>query len=187
MKPDPVELTSTLPADTCQVIKPNPAWSDFDSRCDSRSLMLDRYAQPQLKEENRKEFFRNVIRREPLTQRCKSWGALLPKLALSGSILYAQLQSRLMVNVAGGVMENAGLCLDRFGMPYIPGSAVKGCARRMAIRQLLEMREAGTAASELAPLLADIALVFGWGQLDRADEAECPVSDFAWALGGQET
>lgn len=27
-------------------------------------------------------------------------------------------------------MENAGLSLDRYGLPHIPGSAVKGCARR---------------------------------------------------------
>jgi CRISPR-associated protein Cmr6 len=187
--PEAVQLTSTLPADTVQVIKPKPAWSDFDNCCDSRSLMLDRYAQPQLKEGGRKAFFENAIRRKALTQRCKSWDALLPKLAAGGSILYAQVQSRLLVNIAGGVMENAGLCLDRFGMPYIPGSAVKGCARRMAIQRLLEAREkGGPVVSELAKLLADIVLVFGAGELDWSDEKtdENPVSDFAWALGAQD-
>jgi CRISPR/Cas system CMR subunit Cmr6 (Cas7 group RAMP superfamily) len=48
-----------------------------------------------------------------------------------------------MVNMAGGVMENAGLCLDRFGLPYIPGSAVKGCARRTALAALREWCETG--------------------------------------------
>jgi len=43
------------------------------------------------------------------------------------------LQSRLIVNQAGGVLENAGLCIHRhFGYPYIPGSAVKGTARHAA-------------------------------------------------------
>ena len=68
-------------------------------------------------------------------------------------------------DMAGGVMENAGLCLDRFGMPYIPGNGVKGCARRMAIQELLEAR-AKASDDELAKLLADIALVFGWGEED---------------------
>ncbi len=45
----------------------------------------------------------------------------------------AKLGSRLIVNSAGGVLENAGLCLHRnFGYPIIPGSAVKGIARHAA-------------------------------------------------------
>ena len=85
----------------------------------------------------------------------------------SEELLYAQLQSRLMVNMAGGVMENAGLLLDRFsGLPVIPGSAVKGCARRMAIEDLRHAAEDKNPAGELAALLADIARVFGWGEQD---------------------
>ena len=49
------------------------------------------------------------------------------------AVLVMQLQYRLIVNQAGGVLENAGLCLHRhFGFPYIPGSAVKGAARHAA-------------------------------------------------------
>lgn len=45
----------------------------------------------------------------------------------------ARLGARLIVNSAGGVLENAGLCLHRnFGFPFIPGSAVKGIARHAA-------------------------------------------------------
>jgi CRISPR type III-B/RAMP module RAMP protein Cmr6 len=45
----------------------------------------------------------------------------------------ATLGGRLIINQAGGIMENAGLCLHRhFGDPYIPGSAVKGIARHAA-------------------------------------------------------
>lgn len=55
----------------------------------------------------------------------------------------ATLKSRLMVDMAGTVIENAGLCLDRhFGMPYIPGSALKGLALRGA-------RVAGTPDAEI--------------------------------------
>ena len=45
----------------------------------------------------------------------------------------ARLEARMIVNQAGGVLENAGLCLHRhFGYPFIPGSAVKGIARHAA-------------------------------------------------------
>ena len=115
------------------------------------------------------------------------------------NILHAQLQSRLMVNMAGGVMENAGLCLDRFGLPYIPGSAVKGCARRAALAALHEWCEAGGkpehkptgADNPLAPccaafttpaeMLAAIARVFGWCEQDWSDRRD--QSDFLWACG----
>ena len=86
-------------------------------------------------------------------------------------------------------MENAGLCLDRFGLPYIPGSAIKGCARRMATQLLLETE--GAEAKTL--LLVSIALVFGWGDTDwkggwkikrrnGQDEKTEPRSDFWWAM-----
>jgi CRISPR-associated protein Cmr6 len=115
-----------------------------------------------------------------------------------GKLIFAQLQSRLMVNMAGGVMENAGLCIDRFGLPYIPGSAAKACARRMALAALREWCEAGgrpehkpsgddnpcTRAVALfatpTEMLACIARVFGWVGLDWEGD-----SDFAWAEDGQ--
>ena len=131
--------------------------------CHSRSLMLDRLANPALDKDDRRDFFLNAFKKPPVRDRLAAWQSFLSSAAgLSAeAILFAQLQSRLMVNMAGGVMENAGLCLDRFGVPYIPGSAVKGCARRMAIQNLLEAREAKELADELGRLLADIALVFG--------------------------
>src|SRR2546426_923971 len=113
--------------------------------CESRSLLFDRYANPQLKEGDRSAFFTAVARRPARTEKTTAWRVLLnDAFHLSpDQILFAQIQSRFMVNMAGGVMENAGLCLDRFGMPYIPGTAVKGCARRMSIQELVEAREAG--------------------------------------------
>jgi CRISPR type III-B/RAMP module RAMP protein Cmr6 len=106
-----------------------------------------------------------------------------------------------MVNMAGGVRVNAGLCLDRFGLPYLPGSAVKGSARRLALAALHEWMETGVRPSEEdnlftpacnpfstpADMLAEIALVFGWGEEDwdlrnRSKEGRLK-SDLVYAVG----
>lgn len=105
--------------------------------------------------------------------------------------LYARLCSRMMLDMSGGVMENANVCLDRYGIPYIPGSAVKGCARRAALAALREwsqtdQKPAGddNAFSESCQpfqtsekMLEAIARIFGWGDMDWR-----PTSDFAWAM-----
>jgi len=58
----------------------------------------------------------------------------IPPFAPPGAVtLEAKLESRLIVNQSGGILENAGICLHpHFGSPYIPGSAVKGVARHAA-------------------------------------------------------
>lgn len=106
------------------------------------------------------------------------------------SLLFAQLQSRLMLHMAGGVLENAGLRLDRLsGLPVIPGSAVKGCARRMALAALRDW-ESGCPLAETAnafapacskfetpeEMVAVIARVFGWVEQDWREDG-----DFFWA------
>jgi CRISPR/Cas system CMR subunit Cmr6 (Cas7 group RAMP superfamily) len=98
-----------------------------------------------------------------------------------------------MVNMAGGVMENAGLCLDRFGLPFIAGSAVKGCARRMAIQRLVEAEtpEGEDKSAKKADLLFQIALIFGWtdtewkdGRKPKKDGSPGELySDFEYACG----
>ena len=51
-----------------------------------------------------------------------------------GISIVAKLEGRMAINLAEGLIENAGICLDRlFGLPYIPGSAVKGIARHAAL------------------------------------------------------
>lgn len=175
-----------MPRDTREALGNDAA------RCESRSLLFDRFADPCAKDSGnqtpRKDWFRRIARLRTHPQKCEAWNHWLRDASLrlkTEDILFAQLQSRLMVNMAGGVMENAGLCLDRFGLPYIPGSAVKGCARRMAIQNFLEAREANEPNDKLARLLADMALVFGWGDQDwkggrRMGEF---ISDFEFACG----
>jgi CRISPR type III-B/RAMP module RAMP protein Cmr6 len=87
----------------------------------------------------------------------------------TASATVQQLQSRLIVNQAGGVLENAGLCLHRhFGFPTIPGSAVKGAARHHAWLLWQDAREVGddSQASEYA---LKLALTFGFPSGDRTD------------------
>lgn len=84
----------------------------------------------------------------------------------------ATLAARLMVNMAGGIIENAGISLDRLlGLPFIPGSAVKGIARQQALWDIHD------AENNQKEELLKIALVaFGFGSHDIC-------SDFAWAAG----
>jgi|BioPla2DNA2_1021312.scaffolds.fasta_scaffold14145_2 CRISPR-associated protein Cmr6 len=74
-----------------------------------------------------------------------------------------QLQSRLLVNHSGGILENTGLCLHRFfGAPMVPGSSLKGIARRVALDKV---RQAKT-VSEKSSALRQTALAFGWADND---------------------
>lgn len=74
----------------------------------------------------------------------------------------AKLGARLIVNQAGGILENAGICLHRhFGFPMLPGSAVKGIAAHAA---WLEWRQAlmDGDASRAETLALHIAVTFGF-------------------------
>ena len=166
-----------VPRDTKAALHPLPV-----NEC-SRSLYFDRFSRPDLAKDDRKQFFIDGFGTHRSCLRAEGWTAAMH--LKPAEILYAQLQSRMMVNMAGGVMENAGLCLDRFGLPYIPGSAVKGCARRMAIQILLEARESGEHVDNLSQMLAAIGLVFGWGEQDWGDKQKDGrfISDFAYAIG----
>jgi len=167
-------------------------------QCESRSLLADRFADPTARDNKedkpRKKWFKAMVgKKADLGDRQEvddSW------LRAGGfHMLHARLISRLMVNMSGGVMENAGLLLDRHGIPYIPGSAVKGCARRMALQALhhwvkspgqhRDGEDPGTPCCEgfrsPAEMLATIAAVFGWAGQDWEQG-----SDFVWACGTDE-
>lgn len=165
--------------------------------CESRSLFKDRFADPRANDKDqptRKEWFVSFAAKKADFPGYSEW---LPPTA---KVIYARLMARLMVDLASGVMENANLNLDRYGLPQIPGSAVKGCARRMALQALHDWiaahAEAGSdgrpaADDACAPccdgfanpveMLAAIARIFGWTKDDwKPGNA---TSDFAWACG----
>jgi len=92
-------------------------------------------------------------------------------------ILEATLGSRMMINVAGGVVQNAGIALDRcFGQPFIPGSAVKGITRVQALWEIHEAKN-----DQKLYLLKLAMLLFGYGKLDLNNNG-----DFGWAGGSDE-
>lgn len=77
-------------------------------------------------------------------------------------ITIGQLEGRLAINLADSLIQNAGICLDRlFGLPYIPGSAVKGVCRHAALAELKAAR--GSARRELFDLVLKI---FGCAEND---------------------
>jgi CRISPR-associated protein Cmr6 len=168
-------------------------------KCNSRGLFAVRFANPAAKDDTthtpRKDWFHRLIG-IPAENVCRSeW---LPKNSL---VVRARLMSRMMVDLAGGVMENANLNLDRYGLPRIPGSAVKGCARRMALQALHDW--GGGTDDPTAPcrgdfdspatMLAAIARIFGWVESDwttdknrdkKTKEETTWKSDYAWAVHG---
>jgi CRISPR type III-B/RAMP module RAMP protein Cmr6 len=84
----------------------------------------------------------------------------------------ATLAARMMINMAGGVVENAGISLDRLlGLPFIPGSAAKGIARQQALWDIHDSN-----AEEKERLLQIALLAFGFGSHDVS-------GDFQWAGG----
>jgi len=172
--------------------------------CDSRSLRLTRYANPEPGKQRKTVLDEIVSPRgkapEAVTKIWNHWIESLNSKQLT--ILYARLEARLLINMGGSVMENAGLNLDRYGNVYIPGSAIKACARRAAIAALRQWSETGTqpeagSGDALARVAAGfesresffeaIVRTFGYTDVDwkcyDPNPAGGPKSDLAWACG----
>lgn len=87
--------------------------------------------------------------------------------------LTASLGGRLAINLAGGVIDNAGISLDRcFGLPLIPGIAVKGITRAWALWDIREEADETVKRAKLQKAL----LIFGCGAQELRGEGV-----FAWA------
>lgn len=167
-------------------------------RVESRSLFMDRFGKPEAVQKDRSDWFKIAALKAPYLDsvQARSAWCLQTTKDFGGAAVYAQLLSRLMVNMAGGVMENAGLCIDRFGIPYIPGSTVKGCARKAALAVLREWSETrikpeaadNLFARAVQPFesrqhyLAQVARIFGWSsscwRIPRGNQG---LEDFAWS------
>ena len=79
------------------------------------------------------------------------------------AVVYGELQGRLIVNLSDSLVQNAGICLDRnTGLPYIPGSAVKGVARHAALARLRKGEWS----------IGEFMRVFGSSDVDFGDKGE---------------
>lgn len=98
--------------------------------------------------------------------KCQETNGAAPQLDLPArtECVWGELRSRLAVNLAGGILENANICLHpHFGYPYLPGSAVKGLARHAAWCKWNEAK--GQLKKDLAKR---IATVFGYPTGDKS-------------------
>lgn len=114
--------------------------------CDSMSLRLEKFVR--IGDNTKKDEIQAVV------GKCAGRIAVVkPKGAISFT---AKLGGRLIINQAGGVLENAGLCIHpHYNAPYIPGSAVKGCARHAAWQSWDETQDGDSkikAAKEVAEI-----------------------------------
>jgi CRISPR type III-B/RAMP module RAMP protein Cmr6 len=83
--------------------------------------------------------------------------------------LVAQLEARMAINLSDSLIQNAGICLDRlFGLPYIPGSAVKGVCRHAALE---ELKDAATEEDRRQAFWL-FQKVFGTSEVDFAANAK---------------
>ncbi len=91
------------------------------------------------------------------------------------------LAGRLLINMAGGVQENAGMALDRcFGLPFIPGSAVKGVTRHTALWDIRNTADPPEKQRKLRLAL------FAFGFIgDNIRGGQKKAGDFVWAAGSE--
>jgi len=127
-------------------------------KCESASLRLEKYVR--IGGNTKKEEIDAVVSKPQ--QKVPSF---IPKGAVSFT---AKLAGRLIINQAGGVLENAGLCLHpHFNAPYIPGSALKGVARHAAWEAWNSEKDDGKKLF----LAREIADIFGYPTLDAGLDA----------------
>src|SRR6266581_674937 len=97
-------------------------------RCKNPALFASKFpdlAKDEADKESKKRSLERLIKLPSDEQGRKARLTFFKSLGVCGfpcATFTADLRGRLIVNQAGGVLENAGLCLDRhFGIPYIPG------------------------------------------------------------------
>ncbi len=138
---------------------------DSFPKCESPSLRFGKYVKfydKSVKDGKQREITAAVRLHNNGGFRCPVFnppGAVTP--------LVATLRSRLIINQAGGILENAGISIHpHFGAPFLPGSAVKGIARHAA------WQEWENASGDRKKAIAEeIAETFGYPTGDAALDA----------------
>ena len=156
------------------------------SRCESPSLRLEKFVRVPEKKADRKQKeiedalkkaeIEAVIDRANALAESETFASCLPPLPSGAKEIKAPLGGRLLVDPSGSLIEHAGMKLHpHFGMPFIPGSSVKGVARHAAWCEWRDADEADKPA--IAKRIAD---VFGYptneeGLDEVLAQAETPV------------
>ena len=135
-------------------------WNSIPGSKRSRALAASRFIDLPFgehkdnKNQSRRKACEAIAVGEVFNPAAQNWNSFLTALESSREGRFkkisATLKSRLLLNMAGSALENGGLSLDRnSGLPVIPGSAVKGLARKTAIHELslLELSPPGTVLS----------------------------------------
>jgi CRISPR type III-B/RAMP module RAMP protein Cmr6 len=111
-------------------LRRNLCAAEFD-RVESASLRLRKFVHlgANTKDDEMNEVCKRINRAD--TRRV-DW-TLPAALIAEGLELVMKLEGRLAIHLAGGILENAGMCIHpHFNCPYLPGSGVKGVARHAA-------------------------------------------------------
>lgn len=168
-------------------------WNSLDKKARACSLAASKFVHLAQDHDSKidtackKTAIEEISKGEQLTFVAKNWEPFLTSLWENNDkrpceLIFATPEAPLLINLSGGVMENAGLSLDLMsGVPFIPGSAVKGCTRRMAIWELSQESN----PDKKSELLAKIALIFGWGDQEwnsGRDKKNIAISDFWLAM-----
>jgi CRISPR-associated protein Cmr6 len=84
------------------------------------------------------------------------------------TVTIGQLEGRLAINLADSLIQNAGISLDRLsGVPFIPGSAVKGVCRHVALSSVKAASE-----SEQEDLFRQFRKVFGTSESEFKERGQ---------------
>lgn len=135
---------------------------DENVTCDNPSLYLAKFVRVGGTGGNKQKELKAVCA-------CQEKYGKAPALDLPKQVecVWGELRSRLAVNLTGGILENANICLHpHFGYPYLPGSAVKGIARHAAWCEWKKLE--GEAKQDIA---RRIATVFGYPTGDEKLDA----------------
>lgn len=140
-----------------------------------RNVQLDNQEKLKVKKSIVDKLVSCASRRLPtdiVSQKLKQTQQFAEMLSQRGAqVVYAELGGRLIINLSDSLIQNAGICLDRHtGLPYIPGSAVKGVTRHVALDHLRK--------GDLS--ISDFVAIFGSAESDFKKSGE--LSKFADSL-----
>ena len=122
-----------IPADTRATLDRLPGSVENPSLLYQKLLIHTDHGGPQAKE----NALHDLVKSRPLRDYGKRSQGFVHRLESTYGdrvrTIYGELRSRLAINLADGLIENAGIFLDRnYGVPMIPASAVKGCCNHAA-------------------------------------------------------